>query len=115
MKLRRLRISTMTKLRIESLLFISVAWTVTDYLFIIIQDPNAGRRSNSLGLRELIIFTGSLIIGYLFVFKLKKMLRHYPLWLNFTLKSLILLVSAFIIIFCIQFVHNVFILDQTAA
>src|SRR5438105_292379 len=105
--IKRLRISTINKLRIQSLLFISVCWTITDYLFIIIQDPNAGRRSNSLGLRELIIFIASLIIGYLFVFKLKKMLRHYPLWLNFSLKSLILLISSFVIIFCIQYVHNV--------
>src|SRR5207248_437208 len=107
-------ISTIRKLRIQSLLFIAVCWTVTDYLFVLVQDPNAGRRVNSIQLRELIIFIGSLIIGYLFVFRMKKIFRHYPLWLNFTLKSLILLVSAFVIIFCIQFLHNIYILHQSS-
>jgi len=52
-------------------------------------------------------------MGYLFVYKLKKFLRHYPLWLNFVLKSIILLVSALVISFIIQTVSFILVLGQT--
>ena len=52
-------------------------------------------------------------MGYLFVYKLKKFLRHYPLWLNFLLKSIILLASALALSFIIQFVSFVLVSGQT--
>jgi adenylate cyclase len=52
-------------------------------------------------------------MGYLFVFKLRKILRSYPLWLNFTLKSFILLGSAFAINFVIHFFNDVIIYHET--
>jgi len=45
-------------------------------------------------------------MGYLFVYRFKKLLRHYPLWLNFVLKSTILLGSALIISFLVEFVRS---------
>jgi adenylate cyclase len=53
-------------------------------------------------------------MAYLFIFKLKRILRSYPLWLNFLLKSLILLASAFAITFLIHFFNEVFISNKTA-
>ena len=109
MKLFRYRwfkISNITKYRIRSVLFIAFFWTLTDWITVLLrnQDVEKIHRENSLWMRELLMFVLSIIMGYLFVYKLKKFLRHYPLWLNFILKSLILLVSALVISFIIQFV-----------
>ncbi len=112
MKLFRYRwfkISNITKYRIRSVLFIAFFWTVTDWITVLLRNQNADQvvRVNSLWTRELLMFMLSIIMGYLFVYKLKKFLRHYPLWLNFVLKSLILLASALVISFLIQFVSFV--------
>ena len=99
------RISNITKYRIRSVLFIAFFWTLTDWIVVLLRNQEVNRinREHSLWIREILIFILSIIMGYLFVYKLKKLLRHYPLWLNFALKSLILLASALIISFLIQF------------
>ncbi len=109
MKLFRYRwfkISNITKYRIRSVLFIAFFWTLTDWILVLLRNQEIDRvnREHSLWMREILMFTLSVIMGYLFVYKLRKLLRHYPLWLNFILKSIILLGSALVISFLIQFV-----------
>ena len=109
MKLFRYRwfkISNITKYRIRSVLFIAIFWTMVDWITVLLrnQETDLIHREHSLWMRELLMFLLSIIMGYLFVYRLKKFLRHYPLWLNFVLKSTILLASALIISFFIQFV-----------
>ena len=100
------KISNITKYRIRSVLFIAFFWTLTDWITVLLrnQDTDVTHREHSLWMRELLMFILSIIMGYLFVYKMKRFLRHYPLWANFILKSVILLGSAFIISFLIQFV-----------
>ncbi len=109
------KISNITKYRIRSVLFIAFFWTVTDWITVLLrnQDIDKIHREHSLWIREIFMFILSIIMGYLFVYKLKKFLRHYPLWLNFLLKSIILLGSALALSFIIQFASFVLISGQT--
>jgi len=59
--------------------------------------------------REIFVFVMSLILGYLFVFTLKKMFRKFPLWLNFIFKSILLLLVAFFMNLVVHFIENLLI------
>lgn len=108
------RISNVTKYRIRSIIYISLFWTITDFITVLLRDdPYSSRHAESLAVRELLIFVLSLLIGYLFVYKLKRFLRHYPLWLNFLLKSVILLSSALLLSFFIQFANSIMVLNNS--
>lgn len=110
------RFSSITKYRIRSVLFIAFLWTLTDYVVILLRSGDETPHSEgSLWSREIFLFSVSILMGYLFVYKLKKILRTYPLWANFLLKSLILLTSAFAIVFLIQFINSVVVLGHSPA
>ncbi len=118
MKLFRYRwfkISNITKYRVRSVLFIAFFWTLTDWVTVLLRNVEIEKvnREHSLWMREILMFLLSLIMGYLFVIKLKKLLRNYPLWLNFVLKSVILLGSALVISFLIQFVSFTLVSGQS--
>ena len=107
-KRRIFHLSNVDKYRLKSTIYIAIFWTITDYIVVLLRDQSDKLYpTRSIVVRELLIFLVSLIMGYLFVYKLKKLLRHYPLWLNFTLKSMILLGSAFIINFIIHYTQSV--------
>ena len=109
-KLKTYRISNVNKYRLKSIFFIALFWTVTDYIVMLLRDQSDKLHpTRNLFLREILIFGVSLVMGYLFVYKLKKILRQYPLWLNFTLKSLILLGSAFAINFLMHYADSILI------
>ncbi|MBA2249920.1 MAG: adenylate/guanylate cyclase domain-containing protein [Chitinophagaceae bacterium] len=106
--------SSVTKFRIKSVLYIGIFWTITDYIDVLLRNPQGlPKHTNSLAIRESFIFIVSLIMGYLFVFKFRRLLKNAPLWLNFLLKSVILLGSALLITFIITYVSNVVILGQS--
>ena len=106
-------ISRVNRLRIRAVLFIAIFWTCVDFVISILSEDTQAR-TNSLGFREAMIFVLSLMIGYVFVFHLKKVLIHYPLWASFLGKSLILLFFAFFLTFLIQFLNSVIILKESA-
>jgi adenylate cyclase len=108
----RFKISNVNKYRILSVVYISIFWTVIDFLIVLVRNNSNENSTKSLWIRELLIFFISLMMGYLFVFKLKRILRTYPLWLNFLLKSIILLSSAFLLTFIIQYGSSVIILRE---
>ena len=99
---RLFRLTNVNKHRAMSILYIAIFWTITDFVIVLLRDNDPLYPTRSLTVRESLIFVVSLIMGYLFVFKLKKILRSYPLWVNFTLKSIILLSAAFVINFAIR-------------
>ncbi len=111
------KISNITKYRIRSVLFIAISWTLVDWITVLLrnQDIDKIHREHSLWMRELLMFILSVIMGYLFVYRFKKLLRHYPLWLNFVAKSVILLASALVISFLIQFVSFTLVSGETPA
>jgi len=86
-------------------LYIAFFWTVIDLVIVLLREDGQIHKEG-IWVREMLMFSLSLIMGYLFVFSLRKMLRDYPLWINFLIKSIILLVSAFVIIFLIQLTNS---------
>jgi adenylate cyclase len=100
------KISNVNRLRIRTILFIGVFWTAIDLVIVMLRVDEEQHRHGLL-FREILIFIVSLIMGYIFVYRLKKMLRHLPLWLNFLAKSFILLIAALVIVFLFQFVNNI--------
>ena len=108
------KISNVNKLRIKTVIFIAAFWTAIDFVIVIMRQEREVHE-NSLWFRESLIFCVSLVMGYLFVYRLKRMLRNYPLWLSFLIKSSILLGSAFFLSFFLQFFNSVFLLDESPA
>lgn len=105
--------SHLSKLRLKTVVYIALFWTAIDYVVVLLRSDEQ-EHNNSLWFRECLMFSVSLFMGYLFVYRLRKMSRRYPLWLNFLLKSVILLGSAFILTFIIQYANSVFILKQSS-
>ena len=100
-------ISNLNKIRLRTVIYIALFWTVIDFVIVLLRQ-NEEVHTKGLWFRETVMFIVSFIMGYIFVFRLKKMLRHFPLWLNFLAKSFILLGSAFILTFIIQFTNSYF-------
>lgn len=94
-------ISNVNKFRLKTVVSIAFFWTVIDFAIVLLREDNQVH-TKSILFREGLMFSVSLIMGYLFVYKLRKIFRNYPLWLNFFIKSFILLGSALIITFIIQ-------------
>jgi adenylate cyclase len=92
-------ISEVNKYRVKTVLFIAFFWTLIDTLVVLTLNRLPANHNNirSILLRECILFLMSLIMGYLLVFSLKKLFRNFHLWAAFLIKSLILLVAAFLI------------------
>ncbi len=113
-KIKSFRPSSVTKFRIMSVVYIALFWTLIDYIVVILRNPEGlPKHTNSLGIREIFIFIVSLLMGYLFVFKFRRILKNAPLWLNFFIKSAILLGSALLITFVITFITGVLFLHQS--
>ncbi|MDQ6902672.1 MAG: hypothetical protein M3139_06630, partial [Bacteroidota bacterium] len=99
-------ISNVNKIRLRTVIYIAFFWTAIDFVIVLLRQDEQ-MHTKSLWFREALIFSVSLIMGYMFVYRLRKMLRHYPLWLNFLAKSFILLGSALLLTFIIQFSNSV--------
>jgi adenylate cyclase len=106
------KISTLNKLRIKTVLFIGFFWTAIDFVIMIMRE-NTQVHIHTLLFREILMFVISLIMGYFFVFRLKRIFKSYPLWINFLAKSIILLASALSLTFILQFFNSVFILKES--
>jgi len=107
-------ISNLNKIRLRTVIYIALFWTSIDFVIVILrQDEQV--HTKSLWLREVVMFIVSLIMGYIFVYRLRKILRHFPLWLNFLAKSFILIGSAFILTFIIQFTDTYFFQNLNAS
>ena len=100
-------LSNLNKIRLRTVIYIGLFWTAIDFAIVLLRQ-NEQLHSKSLWLREIVMFTISLVMGYIFVYKLRKILTHFPLWLNFLAKSFILLSAAFILTFIIQLTDTFF-------
>jgi adenylate cyclase len=104
--------SRVNQLRIKTVLFIAAFWTAIDYvIFIMSEDVQYHRYS--IWTRELFMFLVSMVMAYIFVYRFKNLLRGYPLWINFLIKSFILLASAFLLTIVIQLFNSIFILGES--
>src|SRR5205085_5192799 len=95
---------------------IALSWTVVDFLFFwwrketgLLSDkyyaPDVNFTREVL-LREVNVFTISLIIGYILVSVLKNYLRNSSLWFNLFIKTFILIGAAFIMNFFIYVTYE---------
>ncbi len=108
----KIKISPVNQLRIKTVLFIGLFWTAVDFVIFLL-DPNLHLEKKTLWARELFMFFLSLFMGYLIVFRMKRFLRKHALWMNFLSKSVILVVSALVVTFIVQFFTLVAIYGQT--
>lgn len=91
------KLSELKKYRYKLVLFVAVFWTTIDLLVVTILNklpPDALLKQFII--REVIVFLMSALMGYLLIFTLKKLFRHYLLWISLLLKSLFLVVAAFL-------------------
>jgi adenylate cyclase len=106
--------SGLRKYRWRTIFYIAIFWTIIDAIMLAVSDmrhlPNPMR---TIFLREIFVFLMSLVMGYLFIFTLKKIFRKYPLWLNFIFKSFLLLLAAFLMNFLVHFTENLFVREMT--
>ncbi len=119
------RRSAVKKKALKLILTIAVSWTVIDFLIFIIrfvtatytpkyENTNAGAFKTIL-LRELNVFVFSLIIGYFLISVLRNFLRYIPLWLNLSIKTLLLVVVAIAMNFFIYFTYSLLIEQHPVA
>ena len=105
-------ISGVRKIAIRTVFLVALFWTSIDFVILLLQDDQQIHH-RTLFFREALLFSVSLIMGYLFVYRMKNLFSNQPLWLNFLLRSFILLALAFTITFVIQFLYGTLIQGQS--
>jgi adenylate cyclase len=108
------KISNVNKYRLRAIFYVAVFWTLTDFFTVLARDENTYNAPKSLWVRESVIFFVSIIMAYIFIYKLKRIFRGHAMWLNFILKSLILLGAAFVINFIIHYFNHIIIYGETS-
>jgi adenylate cyclase len=110
------KITSVRRFRIRTVISIAVLWTLTDTIGVLLFNnlPSA-KQGGALLLREIIVFLSSLIMGYLLIVELRRLLRNFNLLSTLILKSLILIVAAFLINLLIYSINSVSILGVTIA
>ena len=101
------------RFRIRTVTTIAVLWTLTDIIVVLVF--NSLPSTNKIGallLRETIVFISSLIMCYLLVVELRRLLRNFNLLATLLLKSLILIVAAFLINLLIYAMNSVSIMGS---
>ncbi len=107
-------ISALGQYRFKSILFIAFFWTLIDFIMLMLTDiVHIEEAVKSIVIREILVFLMSFIMGYLFIYGFKKILQPLPLWANFLLKSVLLLLSAFFMNFIVHFTQNIFLNHQS--
>jgi len=103
------RFSGVGKYRVRTILSIAIFWTLIDTVTIILlKTGNTRSPFRSLALRELAVFCMSCVMGYLFVYTLKHVLRKQSVFINFVFKSIVLLVAAFVMNFLVHYVDALY-------
>ncbi len=95
--------SFVSKYRFRLIFYISVLWTLVDLFMVLTRsEPFYYSIVEAKVLRVVLVFTMSLLINYLLVFKLRRLFRNRSLWIGFIFRSLILLIAAYIVNFIIH-------------
>lgn len=104
--------SGVRKYRFRSIIYIALFWTAIDIVVsLVTTHPELIYSPGSLLLRELLVFLMTLVMGYLFTFTLKNIFRHRSLWVNFVVKTGILLFAAFAMNFLVHVTGSLFTKD----
>lgn len=109
--------SVLLRFRIRFLLWIALGWTLLDQLLWVGRPLSAGdvlfvdnpRIVSALILRAAIVFTMSLLLGWLILFRFYKMFRRQKRLVNLAFKTLILIAGSFVMNLLSQFAYFTFI------
>jgi adenylate cyclase len=115
--------SVISKYRYKLVLLIAFSWTLINLFFWIryMDLPSESKYDSTfqlltpsaIWLRTCIVFSMSIVMGYLLVFRLKRMFRNYPLFANLVLKTGILLLASVFMNFCIHYTYSILVLNLT--
>ena len=114
-------ISVLNKFRVKLILLIAATWVVLDTMYILIRFKWLHISSRyyffeynetwSIIMREMVIFVMSAAMGYVLVFNFKRNVRNLPLWINFIVKTAVLIALCFVMNFLIHFVYSIVMSD----
>lgn len=103
--------SFVNKYRFSLILYISVFWTFIDFVIVLTRpEPAYYSLASAIVLRSVLVFLMSLVIGYLLVFKLKRLFRNRSLGVSFFFRSGILFFAAFVVNYIIHAANIILIL-----
>jgi adenylate cyclase len=98
-----LTFSFVSRYRFSLIFYISICWTIIDLIMVLTRpDPTYYSFASAIALRSVLLFIMSFGIGYLLIFKLRRMFRNRPLVVSFFYRSSILLIAAYILNFIIH-------------
>lgn len=116
----RKRLSVISKYRYKTVLLIGIVWTCIDLIFWIryMGHPATAKYDSSfqlltpssIWLRASIVASMSFLMGYLLVFRLKRMFRNYRMIINMLMKTGILLFASIVMNFFIHFTYCLIVL-----
>ncbi|MEO7265604.1 MAG: adenylate/guanylate cyclase domain-containing protein [Ferruginibacter sp.] len=108
--------SGVSKYRFRSILYIALFWTFIDLVVSLISRQSYIERPlSAFLLRGLLVFIFSFMMGYLFIFTLKNLVRNGSLWINFLVKTVILLFAAFTMNFLVHFAENKLVMGMSGS
>jgi adenylate cyclase len=109
--------------RYKMVMYIALFWTcfdaiteLTGFQFLSFQQtfsPYGYNGVRAFLLRELSVWLMSILMAYLLVFRLRRILIEYSFWFRMLTKTVILLVSAFLMNFLVHLSHSTLVLDMT--
>lgn len=112
------KFSVINRYRYKWVVIIALAWTLIDVIgwLRFMSHPYADRPDSvytfltpgAVVLRAFIDYMMGLFMGYLLVFRLRKMFREYSLLINFIAKTLILIVASFFMNFLVHISYSLF-------
>jgi adenylate cyclase len=92
--------------RYTLVMYIGILWPLIDLMVMVTRNnPEQYNTPVALALRSCVVFFMSLGMGYILVFKLKRIMRSYPLGLSLAVRSTILLAAAFVMNFLTETIH----------
>lgn len=91
-------LTSVKKYRLNTIFLIAVSWTLVDIIVVVVFNSLPSKNIiGSLLLREIIVFISSIGMGYLLITELRRVLRDFNLLVSLLLKSLLLIIAAFLI------------------
>ncbi len=116
-------VSPVKRYETKTIFVIALAWTTFDFLFFLQRQLSGTlpakysskdiNLTKEILLRELNVFVISLIIGYFLVVLLKNYLRNSSLWYNLFIKTLLLVLAAFLMNFFIYVTYECLLAGRT--
>src|SRR5688500_10936523 len=97
------RFSFMKRYRYMLVMYIAFIWPIVDLIIMVTRNnPSYYNTPQAIALRSCLVFFLSLGMGYILIFKLKRLLKSYPIALSLFVRSMVLIVAAFLMNFLLE-------------